>query len=512
MEEQRSAPDLEWAPPGPIAREFMLSPAFVRGLRGPLGSGKSVTCCIELFRRAAMQTPNSDGIRRTKFAVVRNTEPELRTTTIATWLEWFPEQKFGRFNWSRPLTHHINAGDIQTEIIFLALDSPEDVKKLYSLELTGAWVNEARFVEKIVVDTLTERVNRFPPMRDGGPTWAGLIMDTNAMDPDHWWAIVSGEVPLPEDIPEEEALMLQKPPNWEFFNQPGAVVEEKDGETTTGWAINEAAENLQALPKDYYRNQLSGKTRAHILRNLGNKLVVLQDGKAVYPSFRADIHVGKTPLPTFPGVPVVVGLDFGLTPAATIAQLHQGRWLVQRELVAMRAGARQFGQALVRFLAQTYPGSPVQVWCDPAGGQGAQTDDTTPIAILAALGLPVAPAPSNDFQIRVETCEAAFSRLIEGRPAILIDPSLRHLIKACAGGYHYPKLKISGATRYAEAPLKNMSSHVAEALGYLLLGGGESAHILQGTRSAKPVQARRGNPFDRFNEGVRGRRFGRGVG
>lgn len=488
----------------------MLSGAFVRGLRGPLGSGKSVTCCIEMFRRAAAQAPNRDGLRRTKWAVVRNTEPELKTTTIASWLEWFPEQKFGRFNWSRPLTHHIRAGDIDMEVIFLALDSPEDVKKLYSLEVTGAWANEARFIEKLVIDTLTERVNRFPPMKDGGPSWAGVIMDTNAMDPDHWWAIVSGEVPLPDDIPEEEALMLQKPPNWQFFNQPGAVVEVKDRDRTVGWDINPEAENLKALPKDYYSNQLSGKTRAHILRNLGNKLVVLQDGKQVYPSFSTDMHVGKTPIPILEGHPVMVGLDFGLTPAAAIGQMHQGRWLIQHELVAMRAGARQFGQALGAFLAQNYPQSKIAIWCDPAGGQGAQTDDTTPIAILAALGLPVQPAPSNDFQLRVETVEACLNRLIEGRAALLLDPHLRHLIKACAGGYHYPKLRITGATRYADAPLKNMSSHIAEALGYLLLGGGESAHILQSHRPLKSVQVKRGNPFDRFQTG--GRRFGRGVG
>jgi hypothetical protein len=491
--------DLEWEAPGPVASAFMKSTDFVRGIRGPLGSGKSVSCCIEIFRRAMQQAPNKDGIRRTKFAVVRNTEPELRTTTIATWLEWFPEQKWGRFNWSRPLTHHIRRADLDMEVIFLALDSPEDVKKLFSLEVTGAWVNEARFVEKLVVDTLTERVNRFPPMRDGGPSWAGVILDTNAMDPDHWWPLVSGEVALPDDIPEEEALMLQKPPNWQFFNQPPAVLEQKDGQgRTVGWEINPEAENLKALPKDYYRNQLSGKTRAHILRNLGNQLVVLQDGKAVFPSFRADIHVSRETLPVIARAPVIIGQDFGLTPAAVFLQRLHGRWLVQREMLAQRAGARQFGQAVTAFLAQHYPGSPVEYWCDPAGGQGAQTDDTTPIAILQALGLPANPAPTNDFQIRVETVESAFSRLHEGKPAILVDPSLRHLIKACAGGYHYAKLKIIGTTRYADAPLKNASSHVAEALGYALVGAGESAAILQSARSSKPVVASRGSPFERL--------------
>jgi hypothetical protein len=73
----------------------------------------------------------------------------LKTTTIKTWLDLFPENTFGPMLWTPPITHHIRlpsregAAGIDCEVIFLALDQPKDVRKLLSLELTGAWVNEA---------------------------------------------------------------------------------------------------------------------------------------------------------------------------------------------------------------------------------------------------------------------------------------------------------------------------------------------------------------------------------
>ena len=83
--------ELNFNPPGPVSSAFMKSNCFVRGLRGPVGSGKSVTCAIEIVRRAIEQQVSPDGTRKSRWLVVRNTQPELKTTTIKTWLDWFPE-------------------------------------------------------------------------------------------------------------------------------------------------------------------------------------------------------------------------------------------------------------------------------------------------------------------------------------------------------------------------------------------------------------------------------------
>ena len=193
-------PQLKYKPEGPTLKKYLF-----RGIRGPVGSGKSVACCIEGCRRALQQQKNQNGIRKSRWAVIRNTNPQLKTTTIKTWLDWFPEQEWGHFRWSVPYTHYIKKGEIDCEVIFLALDRPEDVKKLLSLELTGVWINEAREIPKSIIDACTMRVGRFPSMREGGASWYGVFCDTNAPEEDHWWPIMAGDVPTPDHISRDEA-------------------------------------------------------------------------------------------------------------------------------------------------------------------------------------------------------------------------------------------------------------------------------------------------------------------
>jgi hypothetical protein len=78
-----------YAPPGPVAAAFLDSDAFVAAIRGPIGSGKSTACAIKLLRNTMKQQRLLDGWVRRRSAVIRNTYPELKTTTIKTWQQWF---------------------------------------------------------------------------------------------------------------------------------------------------------------------------------------------------------------------------------------------------------------------------------------------------------------------------------------------------------------------------------------------------------------------------------------
>ena len=53
--------------------------------------------------------------------------------------------------------------------------------------------------------------------------------------------------------------------------------------------------------------------------------------------------------------------------------------------------------------------------------------------------------------------------MIDGQPAMLIHPNCKVLRKALAGGYHYRRVQVANDERYTDEPVKNMSSHVAEA-------------------------------------------------
>ena len=105
---QETLTDFKYKPDGQVLKNFMKSEAFFRGLRGPVGSGKSVACCVEIFRRCLSQQKGKDGKRKSRWAVIRNTNPQLKTTTIKTWIDWFPENTWGSFAWSVPYTHRLH--------------------------------------------------------------------------------------------------------------------------------------------------------------------------------------------------------------------------------------------------------------------------------------------------------------------------------------------------------------------------------------------------------------------
>ena len=83
----------------PTMVKFHNSDAFVRSLFGPIGSGKSVACVIEMLRISfQVQEPQYDdpkypfGVRKSRWVVVRNTYRELIDTTIQTFFDWYPEE------------------------------------------------------------------------------------------------------------------------------------------------------------------------------------------------------------------------------------------------------------------------------------------------------------------------------------------------------------------------------------------------------------------------------------
>ena len=497
--------DFKYKPDGDVLKAFMKDNTFFRGIRGPVGSGKSVGCCVEVFRRALQQEKSPNGVRKSRWAIIRNTNPQLRTTTIKTWLDWFPEADWGKFTWSVPYTHHIKKGDIDLEVIFLALDRPEDVKKLLSLELTGIWINEAREVPKSIIDACTMRVGRYHSMRDGGPTWTGVIADTNAPEEDHWWPIMSGEVPIPDHIPREQAKMLVKPDNWQFFTQPAGMVEDRNEEgEIEDYKPNPDAENQKHMMKSYYPNLIRGKTKSWIDVYVMNRLGSVQDGKPVYPMFAPDVHIAKEEIPVAAGVPVYVGVDFGLTPAAVLGQKVRGRWLIQSEIVAVDMGIVRFAEVLRNELATRFSAaSEVIIYGDPAGDFRAQTDESTPFHILRGAGLRAFPAPSNSVDLRLEAVSSQLTKMIEGKPALLLDRRCSTLIKGFEGGYCYKRMEVSGE-RYADKPEKNMFSHVHDAAQYLFLGAGEGRALMNTQRPAQATVAKR--EFDVFRKGQTQRR------
>ena len=432
---------------------FHGSDEFIKGVMGPVGSGKSSACCMDIMRRALRQPPGHDGIRRSRWAAIRETYPELRTTTIKTWLHWFPGT---RMTYQAPITGTFRDGDVELEILFISIPHPDDVSKLLSLELTGAWFNEAREISKEALDMVTGRVGRYPS-KDSLPLgyWSGIIMDTNPPDTEHWWY---------------RAAEITRPDGWQFFKQPGALIRNTEGR----YVANPLAENVdhQPLGYSYWTRQIAGKDRdwinVYILGQYGSVFT----GKPVYQDFWGDErHVAGRPLGIHRKLPLYLGWDWGLTPACVVCQVNpNGQLRVLREYVCEDGAIRQFAQdTVIPALNNEFPGMDRISTGDPAGIQRSQVDEVTPIGELGRLGIPTDPAATNDFNIRRQAVIGFLTRMVGDEPGFLIDPSCTMLRRAMGGGYQFSRIQVSGEDRYRDVPVKNRFSHIAEALQYACL-------------------------------------------
>lgn len=474
-------------PPGPVGKAFLASDAFVCGIMGPIGSGKSTAAVMKLIRNAQKQAPLRDGWRRRRTAIIRNTYPELKTTTIKTWHQWIPAA-VGHWRDSGPPTHHIidNARKLDWEVMFIALDRPDDVRKLLSLELSDAWINEAREVPKAILDGLTGRVGRFPP-RDGefGCTDPQILMDTNPPDQDHWWYVLSEKDTsternrlLHETMGEiEEQLRMSGALRgdqrlFDFYRQPGG--EHPD------------AENLPNLPPGYYLKAKAGKDEQWVRVYVQGEYGFVLDGKPVYPEYRDSVHCREfSPIQR---LPLLLGMDFGLTPAAVFGQIMpNGQWRKHSEVVTDNMGIIRFAQEVRRHIAKHYEGFTLgAITGDPAGNARGD-DERTTFGLLRANGIEAKPASTNSPTLRIEAVRDPMKRLIDGEPGMLLNPKLcPTLRKGYAGGYHYKRIQVSGDERFQDVPDKNMFSHVCDADQYLSIGGGEGKAI-----TAQPQQTPR---------------------
>jgi hypothetical protein len=260
------------------------------------------------------------------------------------------------------------------------------------------------------------------------------------------------------------------------------------------WKINPVAENLNNLPAGYYMQMLGGKNLDWIRCYAEGKYTYVQEGRPVWPEY--DDNAMSDVVEYDPNIPLQVGLDFGLTPAAVIGQrTTAGRWNILHEIVTFDMGLERFGQQLLAELNARFPKAQIMIWGDPAGMQRDAIYEVTAFDHLRTLGLRAQPTPSNDFKVRREAAAAPMQRLIQGKPGLLVHKDCKLLRKSLAGGYHFKRIAVgAGHERFRDAPNKNEHSHVGDAFGYLLLGGGEHRRmtktpLLSGGAFAQQVTA-----------------------
>jgi hypothetical protein len=163
-------------------------------------------------------------------------------------------------------------------------------------------------------------------------------------------------------------------------------------------------------------------------------------------------------------------------------------------------GLERFGNQLKAEIETLYPGAEVSIWGDPAGMQRDAIYEVTAFDHLKTLGLMARPTATNDWKSRREAMAAPMLRFVDKKPGLLIAKTCHRTRKSLGGGYHFSRVAMgAGQERFRDVPNKNEHSHVGDAYGYLVLGGGEHKRMTRRPMgNGRPVVA--AMDFDVFAE------------
>lgn len=397
----------------------MLDPSFARFVIGPLGSGKSFACIMELFRRAVQQEPDAKGIRPTRFAIIRNTLQQIKQTCLSdirSYLEDLANFKVSDstiyFDFPLP-----DGTRVQSEWLLMPIDTQEDTRRLLSLQLTGVWASEFRELEYSIVAAALGRVGRYPSVARIGPTWQGLIAESN---------------PFSEGSDWHEHLFLDLPENWSFYRQPGGLSKEAE------YVSPQVAE-------EYYERLMEGHSEewinVHVHAEFGDDM----SGQPVYKrSFSKNRHVASG-LKVNRNLPLMIEVDLGRTPTALISQINpKGSLLFFKEVIGEDIGLTGFIDEMLRpeLLKRPFAGLPLFCTIDPAGRVKSQLSEDSALDIFEQGGFQVECAITNNIDTRLRTSERLLYENRADDPAILIDQDgCPMLIKALTYEYKFKRRK-----------------------------------------------------------------------
>lgn len=446
--------------------DFFTSEKFIALAVGPVGSLKTTTAIAKILYHASRMAACRDGVRRSRAIWVRNTREQLRDTSIPDVLKWLPDGVAGNFSKTES-KFVIRLGDIECEVLFRGLDDAQDVRRLLSLQASFGILEEFREINPQIFEQLQGRLGRYPDgmMVPHRPEWGvdekgnpvqGCVTDAGESNR-HIWGVTN-----PPDFDTYWEQFLSDPPeNAHVTIQPSAMSADED------WS--------RFLPSDYYENLVLGKSEDWIDVYVHAKFGKSLSGQPVFKAFKRELHISKEPLKWNPGgSALVVGMDVNLNPAAVIGQMaYDGRLFVFDALHAEGMGALRFlRERLKPMLSSKYPGAKVVVAVDPAGMQRAPTDEKTVVHLIKQEGFAVKPARSNNLPPRIASVDNFLTRIVDGRPAIVMDPQgCAELIKAMAGKYRY-KIKKPGSMdeQVDDEPEKlHPWSDLADALQYLCM-------------------------------------------
>lgn len=427
--------------PSLTIEKFMLDDSFFRVIKGPYGSGKTTGCVMEALRRCIEMPPCPDGVRRSRWVFARNTRSQLKDTLLRSVFELIPQ---GLGSWKESdFIYTLKFNDVHAEILFRSLDTPEDIQRLLSLQLSGIFIEECREIPLTLVLEAQTRLRRFPRKQDVPEYWSGMICATNPPEVDSEWFKLMEHLPQKDDEPDTVIPVA-------FYAQPSAISPE--------------AENLEHLHKDYYRDLMKGKSEDWINTNIRNMYSKSQFGKPVYErSFQYDRRV-KRDLKIDPFLPVIIGVDAARNPAMVFMQMgFDGKLRKLREAVGTDMSMKTFiKQKLNPVVKNYFSTNPLVFIGDPSWVRQGDGDDNsskkelkkTFVTDMPGAGNAVKCASTNDPTARINALDEPFRNMWpDGEPGIEYDVLCPVLVTALRSKYRYTRMKTADG-RLKDAPDK----------------------------------------------------------
>lgn len=429
--------------PLPSAVEFHNSNARVKALCGPVGSGKSSQAILEFaFQCIESHVP-------VRGLVLRESFRQLKDSTRETWKDWLPEpishwvETDKKYlvtipnRWGQVLTHEMHfrharreqeaSNLLSTEYSFIWLEEPVPAFQM-SDGIMGAGLPKGFFTTALM------------RQRQKGAARYQMILTFNPPSRFHW---------VYEQFikPSKEALAKK---GFETFRAP-------------------PRENEKNLPPNYYDLLAETLDPDQVARFIDGECITLYPGKPVFNEFFEQMHF-REELVIVPSLPLILALDFGLTPCCLFCQVTpRGQVRIYREVQLRQSGALDLVDVIREVAKTEFPGMRIsRIWGDPAGADPVQTDKSTPFGIIAkGLGVPVHPGEQKIWT-RLESVRTRAKAIVDGEPGIIIDAQgCPTLMEGVLGAYRYPQTQQG---LIGSRPLKNIYSHLADALQYMCSG------------------------------------------
>jgi hypothetical protein len=464
---------------GPVSDAYILGADAFALLNGPGGSGKTVASCKKALISAQRMVPvgSRDGkpLRRYVLGVWRQKYANLWSATIPSWWEVFPKDLPGS-SWTgaspRSAQHIIRFEDafgiIELIAMFEAFGESANPEDLLGKRFTDVYLNELTTFPEELVAYLVDRVGRDPPQAVTRRT-GRFFADCNAPDV--------------TDFVFRDFFETPKP-GYQLYRQPGGR--------------DPGAEN-PAMGRAYYEN--SARMNAHrpwwVRRMVDNVPGMSVGADLVYPAYDDERMLASGTIPVEKRLPVIVGVDGGLTPGVIYSQEMpdgQMRWLA--EIAMERGGMEELARSMLALEAWRFKDCEFVTDCDPSMLAGEENDSGVKLEkgsdrerLAAALGRKVTEARTNDPNVRWDAVRDKLNlNLGPGRPGFLLDPGCKTARRGFLQTYQYRKTR---GTNDLSSVAKCFESHVHDAGQYAALRNGSEDARKRRTDIARERQARR---------------------